>query len=245
MNHLSYKSIIKSAIFSLAILFSFNIQAQTVVDAMDIEKKVKAGEDVTYSNVRIKGILDMTSGREKAGELGSKKIKFSNEVSNKIKGDISFINCTFDDEVYAYYNNKNIDHTPNNSDYTFKYSDFDEDSDFSGNTFEASTTFKYAKFSETTSFANTTFKDDNTFKYTEFKEMVSFQNAVFEEDADFKYTNFDDGVSFENSKFEDDLDFKYTSIDGKFITQNMSVNGRMDTKYFDRRDELPFPTKRR
>lgn len=227
--------------------------AQTRINASEIEQRMKAGDDVSYENVTIVGVLDMTSAREKLPDLPRKSSWGGDNIESKLRGDISFINCTFEDHVYAYFNDKNIDHTPGNSEYTFiahfdgdvkfkdcdfkkrawfKYSEFDEASDFSGTQFEGSSTFKYADFPERTSFANTIFEDENTFKYAEFSEYVSFENAQFHEDAVFKYTKFKDGVSMKNADFRDDLDFKYTEIRGEFDDDNMVVDGKMNTKYF-------------
>ena len=227
--------------------------SQTRVNASDIVDRMKAGDDVSYENTTIVGVLDMTSAEEELPDLPRKKMWGGDNIESTLRGDISFVNCTFEDHVYAYFNDKNIDHTDGNSEYTFivhfkgdvkftacnfqkrawfKYSEFDEDSDFSGTQFEGSSTFKYAQFPEKTSFANTTFEDDNTFKYTKFSEFVSFENAHFHEDAIFKYTKFKDGVSMNNTNFHDDLDFKYTEIRGDFDDANMVVDGKMDTKYF-------------
>jgi len=228
------------------------MNAQNKVLASEIVHLIKAGEDVIYENATIVGVFDMTSAEEELPDLPRKKMWGGDNIESTLRGDISFINCTFAGDVYAYFNDKNIDHTDGNSEYTFivhfdgdvtfkdcifkerawfKYSEFDEDSDFSGTRFEGSTTFKYTDFPERTSFANTLFEDDSTFKYTKFSEHVSFENAEFYEDAIFKYTKFKDGVTMKNAIFHDDLDFKYTEIKGDFDDSNMVVDGKMNTKY--------------
>lgn len=237
----------------LSFLINFHfISAQQTIDALDIEQKIKSGKDVSYENVSIQGILDLTTAREESGKIKKKIWSYDNTIEHTLDGDISFVNCIFEDHVYAYLNDKNVEFTDGNSNYTFvanfdgkvtfknctfkkrgwfKYSEFDQDSDFSGTSFEGSSTFKYAQFPEKVSFANTQYLDDSTFKYTEFSEFVSFENALFKEDAIFKYTKFEEGVSFNNTRFEDDLDLKYTDIDGEYLNDNMVVEGSMDTKY--------------
>jgi len=234
--------------------YSVIASAQTKVNAREIEKRIKAGEDVSYKNVTITGVLDMTPMREALPDLPKKK-KWNNNnntIEDRLEGKVSFINCTFENHVYAYYNDDNIDHTDGDSHYTFvshfeeevifkdchfkrrawfKYSKFDEKTDFSGTVFEDSSTFKYSQFDKEASFADTHFEEDNTFKYSEFDRHVSFENAIFEEDAIFKYTKFRKGTSFKNTTFKDDLDFKYTEFRGPFDDENMTVRGRMDTKY--------------
>jgi len=257
----SFKNMKKQSIFLIQLLFiavfftSFAqlAKAQSTVDATEILQRMKSGENISYENVTIVGVMDMTSAKEELPNLPRRKSYKDNQVKSKLSGDIKFVNCTFEDHVYAYFHDKGMDHTDGNSVYTFtvnfdgdvtfkdctfkerawfKYSAFEEDSDFSGSQFEGSTTFKYSKFPERTSFANTVFEDDNTFKYTEFSEFVSFENAQFHEDATFKYTKFQDGVSMKNTNFHDDLDFKYTKIRGGFDDTNMVVDGSMNTKYF-------------
>lgn len=227
--------------------------AQAKVDAAEIVERMVSGKDVSYKNVIIVGVLDMTNAVEQLKELPPRKGYRDNKVEISLKGDISFVNCIFEDHVYAYFSDKGIGHTKGNSEYTFitnfdgevifkdcsfqkrawfKYSAFDEDSDFSGTQFKGSSTFKYAVFPEKTSFFNASFEEDNTFKYAVFSEYVSFENAQFYEDAIFKYTKFKDGVSMNNTNFQDDLDFKYTKISGEFDNANMVVDGQMNTKYF-------------
>lgn len=250
------QSILSAQLFFLCLFFMSYSQltnAQKTINASDIVTAMKDGQDVSYENVTIVGVLDMTSAKEELPDLPRKKMWGGDNIESKLRGDISFINCTFEDHVYAYFNDKDIDHTDGDSEYTFivnfkgdvkfqdcnfqkrawfKYSEFYEDSDFSGTRFEGSSTFKYSEFPEKTSFANTVFEDDNTFKYTQFSEFVSFENAQFHEDAIFKYTKFKDGVSMKNTTFQDDLDFKYTEIRGNFDDENMVVDGKMNTKYF-------------
>lgn len=228
--------------------------AQSSVDANEIERALKSGKDVTYENVKIMGVLDLTSMKEELPSL-PKRNKFSNgdnTIETTIEGDITFINCVFEDDFYAYFHDQGLDYTDGNSYYTFvahfdgkvtikncdfkerawfKYSDFDDDSDFSGSKFGGSTTFKYAKFEKDASFESSIFEDESTFKYSEFSEHVSFANSIFHEDAIFKYTKFKEGTSFENTVFKDDLDFKYTKIRGPFEDGNMVVRGKMNTKY--------------
>lgn len=230
------------------------MMAQKTINASEIETAIKSGKDVSYENVTIIGVLDLTSAREDLPNLP--KLKKWNMGDNTIETthgvNISFINCTFDNAVYAYFHDDKIKWTDGNSYYTFvahfdddvifknctfedrawfKYSEFDGNADFSGTSFFESNTFKYAEFSQKANFANTNFEDDNSFKYSNFSTFVSFENAVFDEEAVFKYAEFEKGVSFENAKFKDDLNFKYVDIDGEYIDKNMTVRGYVNTKY--------------
>ncbi len=252
MKHLSIPKVHLSLFVLFLMAYASISYGQQTIQAQDIVDALKAGQDVSYENVTVTGIMDLTAYAEKAATLPKRKGYNGNEVENHIKGNIRFKNCRFDDHVYAYFNDDNISHTKGNSKYTFitnfrgdvifedcefekrawfKYSDFSEKAVFTGTSFNGSSTFKYAEFPEYADFAGTTFDDDNTFKYAKFWESVSFADSKFNEDAIFKYTKFKDGVTFKNSIFDEDLDFKYTEIRGDFVDDNMQVSGEANTKY--------------
>ncbi len=249
-------SITKHNLTSLLFLLfiAFNLQAQRTVDASEIVSAIKAGKDVTYENVVVEGVVDLTPYEEKINDLPKKRFwnGGDNKVEHTLNGNISFSNVTFKDGFYAYFNDDDFDYTDTDSKYTFiahfdgkvvikdckfmgqaafKYSDFTENTDFSGTVFNRDANFKYAEFKEGANFHNTNYGMDSNFKYAEFSTNVSFAESVFNDEANFKYTQFNKGTSFRNTEFKDDLNFKYTEIDGEFITDNMVVNGSMNTKY--------------
>ena len=221
-------SIKKSALilFVFSLFFSAALTAQTV-KASDIIKDIKSGKNVSYENVTITGILDMTPMEEKLPELPKKRRWYNNGGSNsfdtKIEGTVLFTNCVFEDDVYAYIHDED-------SGYTF-VADFENDVKFANCTFKGQALFKYSDFSESADFRGSKFYERSTFKYAKFSENVSFANTEFKEDAVFKYSHFRDGVSFNNAKFQDDLDIKYTKVSGEFDITNMTVADNIDSKY--------------
>lgn len=242
----------KSKFTLIACLFiSAALFAQKTVDASDIIKDLKAGKSISYTNTTIVGTLDFTFMDEAIVKLPSKKKSSwwgnsnSNEIKKLIENEISFIGCTFEDDVLAYIPDEDSGYTFTasfentaifkNCDFQrkamFKYSRFERDADFSGSTFDDDTTFKYAKFDRNISFKNTKFAEVSTFKYAKFSRNVSFANAVFEDSAVFKYTQFNDGVSFNNTNFEEDLNIKYMKVSGDFNITKMNVGYDIDSKY--------------
>lgn len=219
---------------TLVALFAFLMTsvgfAQKTVNASDIMKDMKKGKDISYTNVTIVGDLDFTYMEEKLVDLPTRKKNRwwknggSNTVKHYIKSKVSFINCTFEDNVLAYIPDSE------NSGYTFVAS-FKEDAIFKGCTFERKAMFKYSKFDERASFEGANFEDDTTFKYSEFSNNVSFAKAVFKETATFKYTKFKDGVSFNNTDFQEDLNIKYTNVRGEFDIKGMKVAYDINSKY--------------
>ncbi|MBL4605930.1 MAG: pentapeptide repeat-containing protein [Flavobacteriaceae bacterium] len=202
--------------------------SQKTVDASDIIKDIKAGKSISISNATIVGDLDFTDIEEKLKNLPRKKRWWNNKGSNTIKNlidtEISFVNCTFQDDVLAYIPDGE------NSGYTF-IANFENDVIFKNCTFERKAMFKYSKFERNASFENAKFQEDSTFKYAEFDNFISFANTVFEETATFKYTKFRNGVSFNNAKFEEDLNIKYTEVRGRFDISGMKVAYDIDSKY--------------
>jgi hypothetical protein len=224
------QSIKKQTVLTLILfvfLFSTNVIAQQTVNASDIMRDIKMGKTVSYDNVTITGTLDMTYMNEKLPDLPKRKSWWknggSNSVEQQIEGSISFTNCTFEDNVYAYFHDEN-------SEYTF-IANFENDVRFTNCTFKGEALFKYSEFERNADFKGSTFGDRTTFKYAKFEENVSFANTVFDEDAIFKYTNFKNGVSFNKANFRDNLDIKYTNVKGEFDISNMTVSNDIDSKY--------------
>lgn len=235
-----------------SLLLSITFFAQKTINASDIMKDIKNGKSISYQNATIDGVLDFTYMQDALEKLPSKKKKswwgngnYSNNVKNLIDVKVSFINCTFKDDVLAYIPDEDSGYTFVASfedtaifkdckferKAMFKYSSFERNSDFSGSNFDDDTTFKYAKFEKDISFANTNFVEVSTFKYAKFNRNVSFANAVFEDSAVFKYTEFYNGVSFKNTNFEEDLNIKYMNVSGDFNITNMKVGYDIDSKY--------------
>ncbi len=224
------QSIKKQTVLSLilfAFLLSTNVFAQQTVSASDIMRDIKMGKSVSYDNVTITGTLDMTYMNEKLPDLPKKRSWWKNEGSNsveqQIESSISFTNCVFEDNVYAYFHDED-------SGYTF-IANFENDVKFANCTFNGEALFKYSDFERNADFKDSKFGSRTTFKYAKFNNNVSFANSTFDEDAIFKYTQFRDGVSFNNAKFQDDLDIKYTKVSGDFDIKNMTVLDNIDSKY--------------
>lgn len=203
--------------------------SQKTINASDIIKDIKAGKTVSISNATIIGDIDFTDMDEKLEDLPKRRRKWwnnkgSNTVENQIETKVSFVNCTFKDNVLAYIPDGDY------SGYTF-IANFEDDAIFKNCTFERKAMFKYSTFERDASFENTKFRNETTFKYSKFNNYISFANSVFEETATFKYSKFKDGVSFQNTNFEEDLNIKYTQVKGKFDISGMKVEYDIDSKY--------------
>lgn len=217
----------KNTITFIAVLFCLTIHAQKIVNASDIIQKIKNGKSVEVSNATISGVLDFTFMNDALPKLPKRKSWWNNGGSNTIEkqitNKISFINCTFNDNVLAY-----IPHEK--SGYTF-VANFESDVIFKNCNFKQKAMFKYSEFERNTDFSNTKFNDDSTFKYAKFERNITFENTFFEEPATFKYSEFKEGVSFKNVNFKEDLNIKYTNVSGDFNITDMNVAYEIDSKY--------------
>lgn len=216
-----------SAILALLVLMSVSAFAQKTVDASDIMDALKKGKDVTYSDVTITGVLDFTFMDEKLDDLPTRRRWWrdggDNEVDEMITSKISFVNCTFEDDVLAYFHDKR-------SEYTFT-ADFERDVKFENCTFNRDAMFKYSVFERSAIFTGSSFNQETTFKYAEFEDKADFAKTFFDEDAIFKYTKFRDGANFNAAKFDRSLDMKYTKVRGDFDIKDLDVRWDIDTKY--------------
>lgn len=208
-------------------LFSVRAFSQNTVQASDIMQDIKDGKNISHENVTVQGVLDFTFMDEKLPDL-PKQSKWwnnggSNTVEESIGVSISFINCTFENDVLAYIH---VDR----SGYTFT-ADFDQDVVFKNCEFSRNAMFKYSEFDRVADFEGSKFQRASTFKYAEFDVKANFSNTIFDDDATFKYAEFDEGVSFKNAVFKESLNVKYMNARGDFDIDGMKVRDDIDSKY--------------
>lgn len=206
--------------------------AQKSVSASQILQDIKNGKEVSYENVTIEGTLDFTLMDEKIDDLTERTRRGKNSAHNNIDEStavtVSFVNCTFTDDVLAYIHD-------DLSGYTFT-ADFKRDVTFRKCEFSGKAMFKYSNFEGEVDFGETKFRMESTFKYAEFDESASFANTGFNNDAIFKYADFDRGVTFENAVFEESLNIKYLDVRGAFNFDRVEVGGDIDSKYTSIKD---------
>ncbi len=234
------------AMILVFLLFSVSAFAQSRVEAKDILKSIDEGKAVNYSGVQIVGDFDLTKIQDMVPDKNNKRSRNSTKVFwYHVRTPLSFVNCTFKDDVIAYYHDDDKNETHNavfHADVRFegcefqgmsefKYSKFHEGADFTKTTYHEEALFKYSEFSTEVSFANSVFSDDANFKYTTFPQKVDFGNTKFEDLANFKYTKFPSGVSFKNAVFEDNANFKYTKFYEPFDFDGTEFGDDVDFKY--------------
>lgn len=201
-------------------------QTQTRILAKDIIKQINEGRAVEYTGVEIEGELDLTNLQNQRLERSSGSwLGFDgNETyESTVEVTVKFTNCTFLDDVLAYYHLERRHET--------YIAHFEKDVVFKNCTFKEASEFKYSEFSGVVSFSGCTFNDVANFKYAEFSSGPSFSYARFERGADFKYTEFPRETSFEKATFEGLANFKYTKFRSPLNMQGVAFRGDEDFKY--------------
>jgi hypothetical protein len=199
--------------------------AQTKIKASDIIKQINDGRSVEYNNVEIEGDLDLTDLKNRTLKRSSASLfdGDSETYESSVEVTMKFTNCTFLDDVLAYYNLERRNET--------YIAHFEKDVVFKNCVFKNASEFKYSEFNGTATFAGCTFYDVANFKYTEFSTGPSFGSVKFESGADFKYTEFPRETSFEKATFYGLANFKYTKFRSPLNMEGVAFKGSEDFKY--------------
>lgn len=226
------------------LLFCIQSQAQTV-NAAEIIDKINRGEDVRYENITINGEVDLTD-LENRRQMNNGSNWFGGDddrYESQVEVRVEFINCTFEDDVLAYYNEDDVTYIAHfekdvifkgcqfNRKSEFKYSEFPKVAVFAKSSFDEEANFKYAEFSEGPDFSDCEFEEEANFKYAEFRDKPNYASATFDEEANFKYADFPRGVTFEKAIFNGLANFKYSKFSEPLNMDGVGFNGREDFKY--------------
>jgi len=235
-----------AAIILVFMLLSVSAFAQSRVNAKDILKSIDDGKAVNYKSVEIVGDLDLTSIQDRVPDKNNKRFRNNTNVFwYHVRSPLSFNDCTFKDDVIAYFHDDKKNETHNavfHADVSFqgcefqgksafKYSKFYEGADFTKTTYHKEALFKYTEFSTEVSFDDSTFSNDANFKYTKFPRKVEFMNVEFHDLANFKYTKFPRGVSFKDAVFQGNSNFKYAKFYEPFDFDGTEFEDSVDFKY--------------
>ncbi|WP_207435557.1 pentapeptide repeat-containing protein [Sabulibacter ruber] len=215
------------------------VWAQNTVPAADVIARINRGEAVKYENATITGDLDLTQLQNKTLKQhhDAKEKRGHKEYVSTVTAPISFVNCTFQGNVLAYYNSndKNADGQPDLGEKVTEgdvyNTNFDKDVRFENCVFEQRSAFKYTEFKQEASFAGTTFRKEAFFKYSKFAQGPDFSKAKFNQQANFKYVKFPEKVSFNGATFQEEANFKYASFSGGADFQKATFNGLANLKY--------------
>lgn len=221
----------KTFLLLLLLAVPFLTWAQTRVNASEIIAKINRGEAVTYKNAEIVGVLDLTRLDNMQLEKKADNKNSTNEYISTVKAPLTFVNCTFKDDVLAYFNPDNQDVKLFNRKNEVYNTNFDKAVRFENCVFEGYSAFKYSKFKDEVSFAGSSFQHEALFKYSKFSKSANFTNARFTEEANFKYVTFPAEANFENATFRREANFKYAKFSRDADFRAANFNGLANFKY--------------
>ncbi len=209
----------------VAALFLFLLLAQTglaapngtTVLAGDILAKVKAGEPVDYSGVKVSGDLNLSQVAQVYQEFRVANSNFLGNVSldgTIFRDSVDLKGSTFEGFV-------SFDKSQFSEEASFSRASFLKDVSFRLAGFSRATSFRSCRFLENAIFDNTKFDGNADFKgalfggaasfvLAQFTRPTSFQNAIFFNTVSFESAQFGDATDFRNSTFKDDASFPGT-----------------------------------
>ncbi len=211
----------KYVLIALIACATINVRAQQKVKASEIIALINDGKPVSFKDAVIEGELDLTNINTR--DRHHSRWSDDDVIKSSINSSLEFVNCTFLNDVLAYYHWKSEDET--------YAADFNGDVTFQHCKFQAASEFKYSEFARKADFSECIFNEPANFKYAHFFTGAIFSKSTFKDDADFKYAKFPEGSSLEGAQFEGLANFKYTKFKSPLYVKNISFSGSRDFKY--------------
>lgn len=216
-----------------------------IINAADINKKIKKGKDIEYRNATIIGDLIFLASNEK-------NLLTPQLVKHEVNSSVIFYNCTFKGNIIAHRTytdhsevsefNKNLTFIECTFQDTvnFTSSDFNDLVNFSGSDFHEFVTFESSCFNYRKNyFDKVRFYKNAMFNLMKVNGNISFFEAIFDDNVIFQLSKFNDPVQFgaakfnKNSvfssvKFYDDVFFNYAEFHKKAIFNQSVFKGRAE-----------------
>jgi uncharacterized protein YjbI with pentapeptide repeats len=211
----------KYILIALITFAGTQIRAQQKIKASDIIVMINDEKAVSFKDVVIEGELDLTNLKNR--DQHHSRWSDNDVIKSTVNTSLQFVNCTFTNDVLAYYHWQSEDET--------YATDFNGDVTFEHCTFKAASEFKYSEFARKAIFSECVFNQPANFKYAHFFTGANFSKAVFKDEADFKYAKFPEGSSLEGAQFDGPANFKYTKFKSPLYVKHISFNGSRDFKY--------------
>ncbi len=236
-----------------------NEDSKLFLPADKIESKIFKGHNITIKDTTIKNTLNFTT-------IGERFPENPNKYRNSIPVSITFVNCTFHDDLLAFSKDNNAITSSvfeNNITFincsfkgkvnfseslfkgvvNFSASEFEDIVDFQGATFLMNKSyFSECIFKNSARFQRTDFYGDANFFKCDFDKDVSFQNALVRKDLNMASSTFQKYADFINVSIYRDVNFNYTKFMGRVILQQLSVYGNFSAEqlHFHKNADLSY-----
>ncbi len=165
----------------------------------NIEELLKTGKDIYFEDKVFNEKINLTE------ILKANKINpATSQVT--INSSITFINCTFNDELTAYSSNE---------DGTSVLSIFNSNVSFVGCTFEKPVSFRASSIMGRANFSNSFFNEEVSFEECSFFQKANFSECSFHGDARFQNANFMQKANFYKAEFEQTAYFQAVTFNSE------------------------------
>lgn len=211
------------AVLLFMIGLSAGTQKEKVIQASEVETKIRAGEPAEFDEYTIKGDLNLNELKIERpvhfnhtifqDSVTFKSIVFNSTAyfaSSVFKGDVDFGDSTFKGDAY------------------FDRSNFNGKAYFMFSTFNDYAYFQFPIFNDYALFKDSTFNSDVYFRYSTFKGDADFWFSKFNGDADFWDTEFNSDAYFRYSTFNGDVDFGGSTFGGRTYFRDARFNSDAD-----------------
>ena len=200
-----------------------NNARETIIDASEINNKIKNNKPINYSNSVIIGDVDFTASKDYYIETPG----IIRHISNS---SVMFSNCTFKGKVIASKNNEESNH----------FLQFSKNIDFVNCTFQSKIDFKETEFERLVLFRQCICQDStifqgaffrykqNYFIMNKFLKFTDFSRTVFRGKTSFIKSEFHDNLLFSSSVFFDDINFSATTYHKKSFFSTNNYKGKVN-----------------
>jgi len=219
------------------------------IPASEILNKIQKGLDVEYSNVVVKGDLNIDNldlpkqniertefqktilTQPEVAKLVKSKIRIT---ASKIEGLVAFDNIIFEKDIdfWASKFGRNADFSGSqfSGNTKFEESQFNGIVQFNGSQFNGDAHFDSSKFSKFASFLGSQFKSFVYFIKAQFCEDANFGNSQFSVLADFSRSQFNGIAYFDNSRFSD-AEFSSQFNQDAFFNRSFFINAGFRSQF--------------
>lgn len=181
------------ALFSTTVVAASGSEAMKVVPAGEIIGKIGNGEPVNYSQVTIKGDLDISKNILTEGKYVNSSINITNSI---ITGSVNLNYVLLQNPV------------------AFEGTEFVMPASFIGTKFKGGANFKSSRFDGNSLFIESEFNNSAMFHWAEFKGFANFLGAKFKGVQDFHNCRFNDTALFRFAVLEGKSDFNEATFVG-------------------------------
>ena len=213
------------------------------IDFTEITEQILINENILQVNIRVP--VTFKNCVFKKPVIAYKKVSSNEVILSAFWGNLSFIDCVFEDQVNfretIVYGITNFTKSHFNSFANFEGVSFNQNTYFTNAIFEKETRFQNSFFSKKSNFLNTTYLDKTSFQNGTFNGELQFSNSTFNAYADFSLVDCKDNVFFNYAIFESTADFNNSNFYQNFNfikTQNKMTTFNHskflgNTKFYD------------